>query len=184
VGVTTPSPTWGGTWHVELRPLGRSDREHLLAWLEPGEAEAWLASLEEDTRRQGWIVEQRGASVGLAGLIDIDRAHQRCGWAHHTAAAATARLDAYVHYWGCEYVFEGLRFAKLWCEAPAADAALLGRLEAFGFAVEARLRGHIVHGGERADVVRPGILAGDWRAKRSAMAARLRTLGFDPPELG
>jgi RimJ/RimL family protein N-acetyltransferase len=142
----------------------------------------WLTSVQGDTGRQGWVVEFGGAPVGLAGLFDMDRSHQRCGWSAHLATP-DAGVDTYVHYWVFEYVFEGLRFAKLWCEAPAADAALLGGLHSFGFTEEARLRGHVARGGERADVVRLGALAGDWTAKRGAMAARLRALGFEPPEI-
>ncbi|HTX50537.1 MAG TPA: UDP-4-amino-4,6-dideoxy-N-acetyl-beta-L-altrosamine N-acetyltransferase [Caulobacteraceae bacterium] len=177
------SPARGATRHIDLRPLGPADGGHLVAWLEPGEAAAWLASAKGDPLRQGWIVELGGAPAGLAGVVDVDRGHQRCAWAHHLDAPDVG-VEAYVHYWGCEYVFEGLRFAKLWCEAPAGDAALLARLESCGLGPEARLRGHVEHGGERADVVRLAILAGDWRAMRRAMAARLRTLGFEPPAIG
>jgi RimJ/RimL family protein N-acetyltransferase len=183
VGVTIPSPTRGGTRHIELRPLDPDDWDHLLAWLEPGDAEAWLGSARDDPGRQGWIVELDGAAAGLAGLLDIDRSHQRCAWVCHLAAP-DAGVEAYVHYWGLEYVFEGLKFAKLWCEAPAGDAASVGGLQSFGFAIEARLRGHVIDEGGRADVVRLGLLAGDWRAKRRAMAARLQALGFEVPAIG
>jgi len=178
--VTTPSPTWGGTRHVELRPLGPNDRDCLLAWLALSDAEAWL---EDDSRRQGWVVEIGGQPAGLAGLFDIDRGHQRCAWVCHLAISDPG-VEAYVHYWGLEYVFQGLKFAKLWSEAPAADHARLERLESYGFVAEARLRGHFVHDGVRTDVVRLGALASDWRAKRGAMAAMLGARGFDPPDLG
>lgn len=173
--------TRGATRRVELRPLDPADTDLIDPWGDPGLAASWIA--DHDSRRQDWIVELDGAPVGRAGLHDVDRGHQRCGWTRRLAPS-DAGLDACVHHWAFEYVFEGLRFAKLWCEAPAADTALLGRLETFGFAAEARLRGHAGHGDERIDVVRLGILAGDWRARRGAMAARLRVLGFEPPQIG
>jgi RimJ/RimL family protein N-acetyltransferase len=140
-------------------------------------------SADDDPGRQGWIVELDGAPVGLAGFFDIDRAHQRCAWMCHLAAPCQG-VEAYVTYWALAYVFEGLKFAKLWSEAPAADAASVSRLESLGFTIEARLRGHVIDGGDRADVVRLGILAGDWRAHRGAMAARLQALGFEVPAIG
>ena len=176
---TTSPPARGATRQVELRPLASADKHRLSAWLEPGEAELWLASVDGDAGRQGWIVELSGAAVGLAGFFDVDRGHQRCGWLYHPASSDVG-LDSYVHYWALEYVFEGLKFAKLWSEAPAASATS----ESFGFTIEARLRGHVIDGGERADMVRLGILAGDWRAERAAMAARLQALGFEVPAIG
>ena len=55
--------------------------------------------------------------------------------------------------------------------------------ETFGFTIEARFRGHIVKGGAREDVLGLGILAADWRARRPAMAERLRSRGYEPPVL-
>jgi RimJ/RimL family protein N-acetyltransferase len=142
----------------------------------------WLASVGEDPGRQGWIVELDGARVGLAGFFDIDRGHQRCAWTCHLVTSNPG-VEAHVNYWALEYVFEGLKFAKLWCEAPVVDAASVSRLESLGFTIEARLRGHVIDGGARADVVRLGMLASDWRAQRRALAARLQALGFEIPAI-
>jgi len=89
-----------------------------------------------------------------------------------------------VEYWVLEYVFEALRFAKLWCEVLADNEAVWKLHETFGFTVEARFRGHVLKGEARVDVLGLGILAADWRARRPAMAERLRLRGYEPPTLG
>ncbi|HUO12046.1 MAG TPA: UDP-4-amino-4,6-dideoxy-N-acetyl-beta-L-altrosamine N-acetyltransferase [Caulobacteraceae bacterium] len=181
--MTTLAPASATTRNIVVRPLAPSDEDDLFAWLEPGEAAVWLESTAGDPGRQGWVVEFDGAPSGLAGLHDIDRGHQRCAWTCHVTSPAPG-LDAYIHAWGAAYVFEGLRLAKLWCEAAADDAAAIARLESNGFAIEARLRGHSEHDGHRRDVVRLGLLAADWRAARAVLGAKLTALGFEPPEIG
>jgi RimJ/RimL family protein N-acetyltransferase len=181
--VNTLLPAADTTRNVFVRPLAPPDENDLLAWLEPGEAAAWIESTAGDPSRQGWIVEFDGAPSSLAGLYDIDRDHQRCAWTC-PMTAPDAGVDAYAHAWGMAYVFDGLRFAKLWSEVAADDRASIARLESHGFAIEARLRGHVEHDGRRRDVVRLGLLAADWRKQRAAFNAKLAALGFEPPDIG
>ncbi len=185
---------------VELRPLEDRDRDRVLVWrnspdvraymytdhlIGPDEHAAWFSGIEGDETRRYWIVEMDGRPVGLANLADIDRRNQRCAWAYYLADPAVRGqgVGSYVEYWVLEYVFEGLRMAKLWCEVLASNEAVWKLHESFGFVVEARLRGHVLKGGARADVLGLGLLASDWRARRPAMADRLRLRGYEAPIL-
>jgi UDP-4-amino-4,6-dideoxy-N-acetyl-beta-L-altrosamine N-acetyltransferase len=183
---------------VELRPLEDGDKDRILAWrnspdvraymytdhvIDAGEHAVWFAGIAGDERRRYWIVEMDGAPVGLVNLYDIDRRNQRCSWAYYLADPAVRGLGigSYVEYWVLEYVFEGLHMAKLWCEVLASNEAVWKLHETFGFAVEARFRGHVAKADERVDVLGLGLLAEDWRARRSSMADRLRLRGFEAP---
>ena len=185
---------------VELRPLEERDRDRVLVWrnspdvrpymytdhlISPDEHAQWFAGLEGDERRRYWIVEMDGAPVGLANLADIDRHNARCAWAYYLADPSVRGLGigSYVEYWVLEYVFEGLKLAKLWCEVLASNEAVWKLHETFGFVVEARFRGHVLKGGERVDVLGLGLLAEDWRRRRPAMAERLTARGYEPPVL-
>jgi UDP-4-amino-4,6-dideoxy-N-acetyl-beta-L-altrosamine N-acetyltransferase len=185
---------------VELRPLEPDDRERILGWrnspdvraymytdhvISPEEHAAWFAGLPGDASRQYWIIAMDGAPVGLANLYDIDRGNQRCAWAYYLADPAVRGLGlgSYVEYWVLEYVFEGLRLAKLWCEVLASNEPVWKLHETFGFVVEAHFRGHVVKNDARVDVLGLGMLASDWAAKRPAMAQRLKLRGFEPPEM-
>jgi len=186
---------------VDLRPVEASDKERILVWrnsadvrpymytdhlISPEEHERWFAGLWGDETRRYWIIELDGKPVGLANLYDIDRRNQRSAWAYYLADPAVRGLGvgSYVEYWVLEYVFEALRFAKLWCEVLVDNEAVWKLHETFGFTVEARFRGHVLKGEARVDVLGLGILAADWRARRPAMAERLRLRGYEPPTLG
>ena len=183
---------------VELRPLEDRDKDRVLAWrnspdvraymysdhlIGPDEHAAWFAGLAGDGTRSYWIVEMDGQPVGLANLADIDRRNRRCSWAYYLADPAVRGLGigSYVEYWMLEYVFEGLKLEKLWCEVLASNEAVWKLHETFGFQVEARFRGHVVKGGARVDVLGLGLLAEDWRARRPAMAERLKLRGYEAP---
>jgi UDP-4-amino-4,6-dideoxy-N-acetyl-beta-L-altrosamine N-acetyltransferase len=187
--------------NVDLRPIEAADKDRILAWrnspdvrpymytdhlISPEEHARWFASLEGDGTRVYWIIELNGAPVGLANLYDFDRQNQRCAWAYYLADPAVRGLGlgSYVEYWVLEYVFEGLKLAKLWCEVLVSNEAVWRLHETFGFTVEARFRGHIIKNEGRQDVLGLGILAADWRARRPAMAERLRAKGYEPPRIG
>jgi len=186
---------------VELRRLEDEDRDRILAWrnspdvraymytdhvIPPQEHAAWFAGIDEDEGRRYWIITSDDVPVGLANLYDIDRRHQRCAWAYYLADPSVRGLGlgSYVEYWMLEYVFEGLKLAKLWCEVLASNEPVWRLHETFGFLVEARFRGHVIKDGARADVLGLGLMAADWRAKRPAMAARLEARGFEAPVVG
>src|ERR1700742_1849349 len=121
---------------------------HLIS---PEEHARWFAGLEGDETRRYWIIELDGRPVGLANLADFDRRNQRCAWAYYLADPATRGLGlgSYVEFWVLQYVFEGLKFAKLWCEVLISNEPVWRLHEPFGFTVEARFRGHIAKTGAR-----------------------------------
>lgn len=186
--------------NIDLRPVEAKDRDRILAWrnsddvrpfmytdhlISPQEHARWFAGLEGDERRRYWIIELGGKPVGLANLYDIDRPNQRCAWAYYLADPAVRGLGvgSYVEFWVLEYVFEGIKFAKLWCEVLASNEAVWRLHETFGFVIEANFRGHVIKDRARANVFGLGLLAADWRARRPVMAERLRAKGHEPPLL-
>ena len=183
---------------VELRRLEDEDRDRILAWrnspdvraymytdhvIAPEEHAAWFAGLEDDESRRYWIITSDDAPVGLANLYDIDRRNQRCAWAYYLADPGVRGLGlgSYVEYWVLEFVFAGLKLAKLWCEVLASNEPVWKLHETFGFTVEARFRGHVIKYDDRVDVLGLGMLTSDWTERRPAMAQRLKLRGFEPP---
>ena len=75
------------------------------------------------------------APVGLANPYDIDCCNQRCAWAYYLADPSVRGLGvgSFVEYWMLEYVFEALKFAKLWCEVLVSNEPVWRLHETFGF---------------------------------------------------
>ena len=186
---------------VDLRPVEAGDEDRILGWrnspdvraymytdhvIAPEEHARWFAGLVGDSTRAYWIIEMDGTPVGLANLADIDRRNQRAAWAYYLADPSTRGkgVGSYVEYWVLEYVFEGMKLAKLWCEVLATNEVVWKLHETFGFTIEARFRGHVIKDGKPADVLGLGMLAADWRAKRGEMGERLKARGFEPPVIG
>jgi UDP-4-amino-4,6-dideoxy-N-acetyl-beta-L-altrosamine N-acetyltransferase len=184
---------------VDLRPVEAADRDRMLTWRNAPDARPymladhpmsaeeharWFAGLADDDARY-WIIEVDQAPVGLARLYDVDPLNRRCAWACYLAepAARGVGVGSYVEYWVLEYVFEGLKFEKLWCEVLAADETVWRLHETFGFVTEARFRGHVIRDGARTDVLGLGMLVADWRRRRPAMSERLLERGYEPPSL-
>ena len=181
--------------HVELRPLADGDIERLFAWrnspevaaymytdhaISPEEHARWWAGIAADARRAYWIIEVDGAPVGLANFYDIDRTHGRAAWAYYLADPGVRGkgVGGFVEYWMIEQAFGTLALRKLWCEVLASNEAVWRLHQKFGFHEEARLRGHVLKGGQPQDVLGLGLMADEWTEIRPAMAQRLTRMGF------
>jgi RimJ/RimL family protein N-acetyltransferase len=77
-----------------------------------------------------------------------------------------------------ERAFGELGLRKLWCEVLASNEAVWRLHMKHGFVQEARLRAHVVKGGEAQDVLGLGLLAQDWAAARPGVLETLRRIGF------
>ena len=180
---------------VELRALSDDDNERLFAWrntpevaaymytdhrISPEEHARWFAGIAGDPRRAYWIIVVDGSPVGLANFYDIDRTHGRAAWAYYLADPGMRGkgVGGFVEYLMIEQAFGGLKLRKLWCEVLASNEAVWRLHQKFGFKEEARLRAHVLKGGEAQDVIGLGLLAEEWAESRAAMAERLRRMGF------
>jgi UDP-4-amino-4,6-dideoxy-N-acetyl-beta-L-altrosamine N-acetyltransferase len=180
---------------VELRPLRPDDKQRLLAWrnspdvapymytdhqITAEEHARWFAGIEGDRRRAYFVIEMDGAPVGLANLYDIDRGHGRCAWAYYLAEPAVRGrgVGGCVEYLMLEKVFGEFGLTKLWCEVLASNEGVIRLHRKFGFQEEARLRRHVLKGGQPQDVVGLGLLAEDWTQVRPKMRKTLEAAGF------
>jgi len=142
---------------------------------------AWFDRIRDSQRDRVWIIESLPApatdaaspapaplALGVLSLSDIDRVNQRCAWAYYLGET-TARgmgLAKTLELNVCEYVFETLGLAKLWCEVLSFNDRVVALHEKFGSKVEGVLRQHVCKNGEFHDVVRMGLLRSDWLALR------------------
>ncbi|QUD89936.1 UDP-4-amino-4,6-dideoxy-N-acetyl-beta-L-altrosamine N-acetyltransferase [Phenylobacterium montanum] len=185
---------------VTLRPVTAADSDRLLAWrnspavsaymytdhlIGPEEHARWLAGALTASDRRYWIIEDDGAPVGLANLVNIDLTRRRCEWAYYLGEASVRGrgVGAAVELLVLDYVFGTLKLNKLWCEVLLENEGVWKLHQSFGFEREALYRQHVFKAGRFQDVVGLGLLAADWEKARPACAERLAQKGYGPSEL-
>ncbi len=173
-----------------LRPLERQDGERVRSWRNTPEVSrymytdhvitaeehgAWLEAALTASDRRIWIVEHRGAPVGLATLDAPTTAARRGEWAYYLADPAVRGqgVGACVEFLVIDYAFAVLGLNKLWCEVLAENEAVWRLHLGFGFLEEARLRQHVWKNGRFQDVLGLGLLAEDWTRARGECEGRL-----------
>lgn len=176
---------------IQLRPLAPEDRDRLFTWRREPEVARWMCGDEADSPeghrawfdafladpgRRGWIIERGGAPVGflsLAGLDGCSRTAER-GWYIGEADARGRGAGRAAQVLGLELAFGELGLEKVWAEVLADNDTALKAQAAAGFRREGYLRRQIFKDGRYRDVVRLGILADEWRARREPLITDLR----------
>lgn len=178
-----------------LRPVDASDRDRLLAWrnspqvaafmysdhlITRDEHDRWFDGLNGNPRRRDWIICLDGTPVGLTSLVDLDLAQGRGTIARYIAeeSARGQGVGGFAEFKIADHAFGTLGLRKLWSEVLATNQAALASHLSSGFQQEALLRAHVVKHGQPVDVIGLGLLAEEWRAKRSSIYARLADKGF------
>lgn len=176
---------------IQLRPLGPGDGERLFRWRrEPevarwmcgGEGEspeghaAWLAAFLDDPSRRGWIILRHGAPVGFLSLVGLGGCSRNAewGWFIGEADARGRGAGRAAQALGLELAFGELGLQKVWAAVLADNDAALKAQAAAGFRREGYLRRQLFKDGRFRDVVRLGLLADEWAARRGAQLAELR----------
>lgn len=182
---------------IALRPLCMDDAAQVRAWRnaphvaahmytdhEVGEAEhaRWLDGVLAASDSRYWIVVVDDRPAGLASLVRIDEANRRCEWGYYLgepeARGSGAGMAAL--YLLAVHAFETLDLNRLSGAALAENEAACGLYESMGFVREGRLREAIWKSGRFMDVIVYALLAREWPAARTAIAARLHARGRDP----
>ncbi len=180
---------------VTLRALRPDDKDRLLAWrnapevaaymysdhlITPQEHDRWFAGVAGDDRRDYRIIEMDGAPVGLANFYDIDRAQSRASWAFYLADPSVRGkgVGGMVEFLMIERAFGELALRKLWCEVLASNEAVWRLHLKYGFVQEARLRAHVVKGGQSQDVLGLGLMVEEWARVKPGVLERLVRLGY------
>ena len=178
-----------------LRLVEAGDRDRLLAWrnspqvaafmysdhlITREEHDRWFDGLAGNPRRRDWIVLLDGAPVGLTSLVDIDPTQGRGTIARYLASegARGRGLGGFAEFKVADHAFEVLGLRKLWSEVLATNQAALASHLSSGFQQEALLRAHVVKQDRPVDVIGLGLLAEEWRERRTGIRARLIVKGF------
>lgn len=151
------------TWHP-FQPRSLASRE----------AEYDRQQTEQDATTARFTVQrlddETGAAIGRVNLWGIDQHHRSAGIGISLARSARGQglgRDAIEVI--CRFGFEIRGLERLSLATLAVNSAMQATAAACGFVEEGRLRGAAWHLGQRMDELLYGLLAQEWRARRTAV---------------
>jgi len=173
---------------MTLRALMESDLEMVRGWrnapevrrymyttheIGPEEHLAWFARISKD-HGQRWFVyeDERGVPAGVVNVL-LPRPGHSAMWGFYAAPGSRLGTGSRMEFESLDLFFLQMSFHKLSCEVLANNAKVIKLHQKFGFVEEGRFRSECLVGNDYVDVVRLGILAKEWQARRPALAARL-----------
>ena len=122
-----------------------------------------------------------GPAAGWLALLDAKPAHATIELGNVSFPPGLARSRAATE--ACclllGHAFDTLGYMRVGWKCNALHAASRRAAERLGFRYEGTLRAHMIARGRRRDTSWYGMTAGDWPARRDAMAAWLRPDNFD-----
>lgn len=165
---------------IRLRPIQVEDLETIMRWRMKPEVtdylytdpelsldiqEKWFTSLEADKTVKYWIIEFEGIRIGLIWLLNIDYINQKTefGWFSGELSYRGEGIFKRVLVGICEYVFEEMKFNKIYCEVFASNSHVIQNIYLkCGLVVEGILHEEILKRDKWHDVLRMGMLRKGW----------------------
>lgn len=174
---------------MPLRPITESDLPMVRQWRnapevrrwmftrhEIGEAEhrAWYERIVADPQVR-WLIHENpaGHPDGVIGFTHIDTTSHKACWGFYAAPTAPRGTGTRLGSEALDYAFAELGLHKLNAEVIAGNLASVNFHLKLGFRQEGYFRAEHFDGAQYVDVVRFGLLAEEWRAKREAILADL-----------
>jgi len=160
-----------------LRPLEEEDLDLILRWrnrpevranmftaheISLDEHRAWFARVSVDPTRRSYIYVEGAEPLGVVAFTELQVEDRTAAWGFYTADTAPRGVGTRMLSAALVEAFGALGLEKVWSEVLAFNAASLALHHKLGFQIEGRLRAHHVSGSARVDVVRLGLLRGEW----------------------
>lgn len=182
---------------IQLRPLAPEDRDRLFRWRREPEVARWMCGEEAatedghrawfdaflaDPARRGWIIERDGRPVGFLSLVGLGGCSRNAEWGWYIGEGEARGRGAgrAAQALGLELAFGELGLEKVWAAVLADNETALKAQAAAGFRREGYLRRQLFKDGRFRDVVRLGLLAEEWRARREPLLEDLRRARMIP----
>ena len=180
---------------IELKDLRFDDADRLFHWRRQREVDrwmshappsdlethgAWLEAFLADPDRVGWIVADDGRPCGFLMLKGVADLQQRAQWGWYIGEAEARGRGAgrAAQALGLERAFYDYALQKVCSEVLADNDAALKAQGAAGFRREGYLRRHVFKDGRFRDLVLLGILAEEWKDRRTPVLRDLQASGL------
>lgn len=177
---------------MPLRPLTEEDLAFVRAWrnapevrrnmyskheITEAEHRAWFARLKDDAQSR-WFIhkEAEGQPDGVVYFTQLHSDRGSSFWGFYVAPNALPGTGTRLGLDALDIAFSKLKLHKLNAEVIAGNEASLRFQKKLGFKEEGLFRDFHFDGENYVDVVRLGILATEWAAKREEIQARIAKL--------
>ena len=168
---------------LKLRKIKEADLQLILTWRMSHEVtnymytdpkltlesqQLWLKSLAQNQNVLYWIIEYDNIPIGVINICDIDKVNNKCAWAYYIGdtnfrgKGIATLLECNIY----DFVFYSLGLNKLACEVFEHNDRVIKLHLKFGTEIEGLLKGHIIKGEEKYNVVTMGILKCKWDITR------------------
>ncbi len=169
---------------LKLRLLTENDLKMVMEWrmmpevtkymytdpqLDMNQQMDWFSKITLDDTCIHWIIEYDGKPIGLYCIADIDRVNKHCDWAYYIADVSYRgkHIGRNVECGMYDYMFDALKMHKAYVDVFTWNDFVVGLHLKYGSTIEGTFKDHIYKNGKYYDIVRLGLIADDWRYKRT-----------------
>lgn len=171
-----------------LRLIVDDDLELMLSWrnapavranmytrheISTAEHLAWWERTRQRADQSYFMYEDQSMPLGVVGFTMIDQINSNCSWAFYASPDAPHGTGSRMEFLALEHVFGVMDLHKLYCEVLAFNTPVIGLHQKFGFRIEGTFRDHHKKDGDYVDIVRLGMLSGEWADRRDGMQTEL-----------
>jgi UDP-4-amino-4,6-dideoxy-N-acetyl-beta-L-altrosamine N-acetyltransferase len=122
----------------------------------------WFNRISSDESLRYWLISYQNVPIGLINLAAIDRINFRCTAGYYIGALEYRQLGAMIPPYLYNYVFNEMKFRKIYGEVVAGNEKVLKMHEIHGFRQVGIYRDHILKNGRFHDVVLIELLSESW----------------------
>lgn len=175
-----------------LRPLEESDLELILPWrnspvvrkamftqheISWDEHQAWFHRMQaDDSKRWFLYLNKDNQPSGVVYFTNLNHAQCSPFWGFYASPDSTPGSGLRMSLDALDKAFNELALEKLNADVLSTNLRSLDMHKKVGFAEEGLFREQFFNGKQRIDVIRLGMLAGEWPVCRQALEARIAQL--------
>lgn len=132
------------------------------------EHQNWLRSLSCSNNTKFWVIYLNDLPVGSAYLKNIDYKHKTTDWGFYIADKSLRGkgIGSFVLFWLMRYVFDRMKFRKMYTAVLKNNITALVLYKKFGFIEEGITRKQLFREKKFKDLNIIGMLQKDWNAKK------------------
>ncbi|XGA80983.1 UDP-4-amino-4,6-dideoxy-N-acetyl-beta-L-altrosamine N-acetyltransferase [Halomonas sp. CH40] len=172
----------------KFRAIQNSDLELMLSWrnmpsvrrymytrheITLEEHRLWWEKVCSRSDQQYFLYEYDSTPLGVVGFSQINNDDMNSSWAFYASPEAPRGTGSRMEYLALEKVFREMMLHKLYCEVLDFNGAVIKLHQKFGFSIEGTFREHHQVDGEYVDIIRLGILKGEWELIRESILKKL-----------